>query len=91
MKKQLLLWILMLLLLPCAALGDVVINEIMALNGEFTSGHSYDWIELVNTGKKEADLSGWHLSDSSKDPAKFTFPKGTVIKGGGYITVWCTG
>ncbi len=56
------------LLLPSSAAADIIINEVMALNGEYTSGHSYDWIELVNTGSKAVDISGWHLSDSKKEP-----------------------
>ena len=91
MMKRFLPLLALLLLLPCAALADVVINEVMALNGEFTSGHSYDWIELANTGSKAVDLSGWHLSDGKKNQEKFTFPKGTKLKAGGYLTVWCTG
>jgi len=91
MKKLLPLLCLVLLLLPAAALGDILINEIMALNGEYTSGENYDWIEIVNNGSKAVDLSGWHLSDSKKDPEKFTFPKGTKIKANSYIVIWCTG
>ena len=67
MKRLLLSLLLLLLLLPAAAMADVLINEVMALNGTFTSGHSYDWIELVNTGKKAVDISGWHLSDGKKN------------------------
>ena len=74
-----------------AALGDVVINEVMASNGTFENGQSYDWIELYNDGKTTADLSGWYLSDSGKNPLKWSFPKGTKLKSGAYLTVWCTG
>lgn len=74
-----------------AAQGDVIINEVMASNGVFENGESYDWIELYNDGKSSADLSGWYLSDSGKDPLKWSFPKGTKLKPGGYLTVWCTG
>ena len=88
-------WVLFLTaLLLCAAgtaAADVVISEVMASNGYFESGHAYDWIELHNDGKKTADLSGWHLSDSKKDPLKWTFPQGTKLKAGKYLTVWCTG
>ena len=83
--------LLLCLLLPVGALADIVINEVMALNGTYTSGHSYDWIELVNTGSKTVDLSGWHLSDGSKNLEKFTFPSGTKLKKGACLTVWCTG
>lgn len=92
MKKGLFpLLILCLTFFATKALGDVVINEVMASNGTFENGHSYDWVELHNTGSKAVDISGWFLSDSGKDLQKWSFPKGTKIKGDGYITVWCTG
>lgn len=71
--------------------ADIVINELMASNGMYENGHSYDWIELYNRGKKTVDLSGWRLSDGKKNLAKFVFPEGTTLKAGGYLTVWCTG
>ena len=79
-------------LLPAAAAcGDVVINEVMASNGYFENGHAWDWVELYNSGVKAVDLSGWYFSDSAKNPLKWSFPKGTKLKKGGYLTVWCTG
>ena len=90
-------WMVLLLLLMTFALpalaeeADVVINEVMASNGMYENEHSYDWIELHNRGQKAVDLSGWMLSDGKKNLAKFIFPKGTKIKAGGYVTVWCTG
>ena len=85
------------LLLLCLALpffsaaADVVISEVMASNGYFENGHAWDWVELYNDGKSAVDLSGWHLSDSKKDPLKWAFPQGTRLKAGKYLTVWCTG
>lgn len=90
-------WMVLLLLLMTFALpalaeeADVVINEVMASNGMYENEHSYDWIELHNRGQKAVDLSGWMLSDGKKNLAKFIFPKGTKIKAGSYVTVWCTG
>ena len=74
-----------------AASADVVINEVMASNGFYENGEAYDWIELYNDGKNTEDLSGWYLSDSKKDPLKWSFPKGTRLKSGAYLTVFCTG
>ncbi len=74
-----------------AARADVVISEVMASNGFYENGEAYDWIELHNDGGKAADLSGWYLSDSKKDPLKWSFPDGTKLKAGGYLTVFCTG
>lgn len=73
------------------ARADVVINEVMASNGYYEDGHAWDWVELYNDGKESADLSGWGLTDSKKDLYKFRFPEGAKLKGGAYLTVWCTG
>ena len=92
--------LLALLLILCAvpmivpaetAVQAIVINEVMASNGMYENEKSYDWIELHNRSKKAVDLSGWMLSDGKKNLAKFVFPKGTKLKAGGYLTVWCTG
>ena len=81
-----------LLLAPfCAARADVVINEVMASNGYYTDGHAWDWVELYNDGKETASLAGWGFTDSKKDFYKFTFPDGAKLKGGEYLTIWCTG
>ena len=74
-----------------AASADVIINEVMASNGFYEKGEAYDWIELYNDGKQAVDLGGWYLSDSKKDPLKWSFPKGAKLKAGGYLTVFCTG
>ncbi len=71
--------------------ADVVISEVMASNGFFENGHAWDWVELHNNGKQTENLSGWYLSDSKKDPLKWSFPEGTKLKGGDYLTVFCTG
>ena len=92
LKKLAVLLLLLTFALPALAEdSDVVINEVMASNGMFENEHSYDWIELHNRGKKAIDLSGWMLSDGKKNLAKFVFPKGTKLKAGGFLTVWCTG
>ena len=91
MLKRLIVLMLVLLALPAAALAEVVINEVMASNGIYEDGKSYDWVELRNDGKKAVDLSGWHLSDGKKNLEKFTFPKGTKLKAGACLIVYCTG
>ena len=87
-----------LLLLACfflamlgAARADVIINEVMASNGFYESGHAWDWVELYNDGDSAVDLSGWGFTDSKKDLYKFTFPDGAKLKSGEYLTIWCTG
>ena len=74
-----------------AARADVIINEVMASNGFYESGHAWDWVELYNDGDSAVDLSGWGFTDSKKDLYKFTFPDGAKLKSGEYLTIWCTG
>ena len=62
-----------------AAGADVLINEVMASNGFYENGEAYDWIEIYNDGENTADLSGWYLSDSKKNPLKWSFPQGTKL------------
>lgn len=62
---------------------QVVINEICAhnLSGLQDGNGAYgDWIELYNPGENPVDLSGWTLSDDKDDPARWTFPEGTVLE-----------
>ena len=91
MKKRLIFCLLPLLLLLLPASAEIVITEVMASNGYFESGRAWDWVELYNSGKSAVDLSGWHLSDSKKNPDKWIFPQGAKLKAGKYLTVWCTG
>ena len=73
------------------ARADVIINEVMASNGYYENGHAWDWVELYNNGDSTENLSGWGFTDSKKDLYKFTFPDGTKLKAGEYLTIWCTG
>ena len=83
--------VLFMLFFASCACADIIINEVMASNGFYENGEAYDWIEIYNDGKNAVDLSGWYLSDSKKDPLKWSFPKGTKLQGGKYLTVFCTG
>jgi hypothetical protein len=77
-----------------AAAIPLVINEVMAVNTDTIQdpqGHYEDWIELFNQGDRELDLSGMFLSDSSQEPAKWSFPSGTVVAAGGYLVIWADG
>lgn len=61
--------------------STVVFNEVMyhpAGNND-----QPEWVELYNQLAVDVDLSGWKLSDG----VDFTFPKGTVIPGGGHVVV----
>ena len=71
--------------------GGITINEVCSKNTEFktSDGNCFDWIELYNSSGKEADISGWGLSDKEKTPYKYTFPEGTHIPAEGRLLVFC--
>ena len=50
-----------------------------------------DWIELHNMGATPVDISGWRLTDETKELQKWSFPTGTTISAGGYLIVMATG
>ena len=50
-----------------------------------------DWIELVNNGDAEVNLTGWSLTDEKGMPQKWMFPEGTVLPAGGYLVVMADG
>ena len=55
----------------------ILINEVMAGNKQAVTdeeGNYSDWIELYNPGTTDVSLSGWGLSDSKLEQAKWTFP-----------------
>jgi len=77
-----------------AARIPLVINEVMADNVDTIQdpqGHYDDWIEVWNRGQQELDLSGMSLSDSPRQPAKWSFPPGTVLPAGGFLIIWADG
>ena len=93
MKRRIITALLILAALGAAgaARADIYISEVMASNGFYENGEAWDWIELHNDGDRTVDISGWYLSDSKKDPLKWSFPEGAKIRAGGYMTVYCTG
>ena len=91
MKKIFLLLTILLTAGIVSARADILISEVMASNGFYESGEAYDWVELANTGDETVNLSGWHFSDSKKNPLKWAFPEGTRLKPGAFLTVFCTG
>ena len=69
----------------------ILINEVMAGNKQAVTdeeGNYSDWIELYNPGTTDVSLSGWGLSDSKLEQAKWTFPD-ISIPAGGYVIVYC--
>lgn len=72
-------------------LTGVVINELMAINNTIIAdqdGEYDDWIELFNLKPEAVDLTGFYLSDSKSNRAKWQFPYGTSISGNGYLIIW---
>lgn len=49
-----------------------------------------DWIELLNTGTSEADLSDMSLTDRIGEPRRYVFPFGTRIPASSYLVVPCS-
>jgi hypothetical protein len=69
---------------------SVTINEIMAGNTTTLAdadGDYEDWFELHNAGSEVADLTGYKLTDTLTNTAKFTIPAG-YDSSGGYLLVW---
>jgi hypothetical protein len=73
----------------------VCINEWMAANSSAVqdpnTGRYDDWFELFNPGSEPTDLSGYLLSDTVTNPAKFVIPAGTIVPAQGYLMVWASG
>jgi hypothetical protein len=71
--------------------GEVWINEFVADNedGRRTgSGEAADWMELVNDGSVLVDLSGWFLTDTASQPARWRIPDGTTIRPAGFLVIF---
>lgn len=64
--------------------GPVLLNEI---------GVKDEWVEVVNAGNAEVDVSGWQIADRDKDTGEpkladaVTFPDGTKLPPSGYLLV----
>ena len=80
---------------PRVAEGDarvtVAVSEFLASNkrtNKDPQGEFEDWIELVNYGSTDVDLSGMFLTDDADDLYKWKIPSDTIIKAGGYLIIW---
>jgi len=65
---------------------SVVISEFVASNRASLldgDGRASDWIELYNGSDRSVVLTGWHLTDSEKNPRKWCFPAGGLLPSGG--------
>ena len=84
--------LLTLCLLSISAHPQVIINEILCSNGSTLisreTGQFADWIEIYNTDDNAIDLSGYFLSDSENNPAKWSFPPNSSIGPHAYLVIW---
>ena len=65
-------------------LGELIINELMADNGQTVSdedGDFGDWIELHNRSSDPIWLADYFLSDDLTDPRKWQLPAATMAPG----------
>lgn len=73
---------------------SVVLSELMASNRctlPGADGRFPDWIELLNTGRKDFDLSGWRLSQDVSAESGWCFPAGTRLSAGERLLLLCDG
>jgi hypothetical protein len=78
-------------LAPLPISAAPVINEVQSTNTSLADpfGQLIDWVEIYNPTDAPIDLSGYHLSDSTSNRTKFTFPAGTTLAAGQFLIVWC--
>ena len=74
--------------------AQVVISEIVAMNGPeghlTEAGGAFDWIELHNQGAEEVDLMGYYLSDNPLHLPKWSFEESFLIPAGGHRVVYAS-
>lgn len=63
--------------LPAGA-ADLAVNEVQSND----PADGPDWVEIVNTGASDVDISGWMLADNG-DPEPL--PADTIVPAGGYL------
>ena len=77
--------------LPPAADSDLVINEVLADNGNGDvdeAGEHEDWVEILNKGTAPIDLAGYFLSDDPTKPDAWQLPDVTLAPGA-FLAIWC--
>ena len=90
---QLCIGILFFLALPQVR-ADIVINEFMAMNGDYpigAAGEFDDWIELYNDSNESVNVGGMYLTDDLSNPTQWQFPsdnpRETVIRAQGFLLI----
>ncbi len=74
--------------LPGAAVGQIVINEIMQ-NPAAVGDSSGEWFELYNGGSSAVDINGWKIKDDATASETHTIDStgGLSISAGGYLVL----
>ena len=70
-----------------------LITEFMASNQSGITdedGDRPDWIEIHNPDLTPVDLAGFHLTDDTARPTRWTFPSGTILQPGAYLVVFAS-
>lgn len=73
---------------PVTDIEGVVINEVYTFSDQ-SEADDLDWIELYNTTDGDIDLTGALMWEGGGPEEAWKFPKGSVIKAGGYLVVDC--
>ncbi len=77
-----------------AAFPNLWINEVLPSNvagPQDNAGDRDPYVEIINTGTTAVSLSGLMLTDNFTNLPAWTFPVGTAIPAGGFLTVWADG
>ena len=96
-KKALLIFLVLIIFITLPLVGcqkqkvpNLVINEVMASNGETitdAAGDYEDWLEIYNPSEEAIDLKGYYLSDKEDHLTRWQFPESVIIEAGGYLLV----
>ena len=77
---------------PVPAFPSLWLNEMQAdnISGPLDNFGQHDpWVELFNSGTNAIVLSGYYLSDSYTNLARWEFPTNSTVPAGGFLLVWC--
>jgi hypothetical protein len=76
------------------AFPNLWINEVLPNNAagpQDNAGDRDPYVEIINMGPSAVSLSGLMLTDNFTNLPAWTFPAGTAIPAGGFLTVWADG
>ena len=76
------------------SLPPVWINEVLPANikgPRDNAGDADPYVEIYNTGASALDLGGLYLTDNWTNRLKWSFPVGSMVPAGGFLTIWCDG